>query len=111
MIVPRENQRQCPPIYLINIMQIDPNMYTRGCSNYPCIFYHSNSKEEHHFNIFELACGQNPRESIHVFSRGTRMGIAQYMPLGTSSPLGDIFTVVIYIVIVSNFLLVLDEYL
>jgi hypothetical protein len=39
------------------------------------------------------------------------MGIAQYMPLGTSSPLGDIFTVVIYIVIVSNFLLVLDEYL
>src|ERR1700677_4167681 len=53
--------------------QIDPNMqvYQRlHWSNYLCIFYHSNSKEEHHFNIFELAVAQNPRESTATFLTG-----------------------------------------
>src|ERR1700683_3290978 len=71
-----EDQRQSPPIYLINVTQIDPNMqvYQRPYwSNYLCIFYHSNSKEEHHFNIFELAVAQNPRKSTATFRTGTGM--------------------------------------
>ena len=50
MIMPREKRvdpKQCPPINQKNITQIDLicRLYW---GNYLCIFYHSNSKEEHH---------------------------------------------------------------
>ena len=79
MIVPREKRGRSETMStnISDKHDTNPNMqvYKRlYWSNYLCIFYHSNSKEVHHFNISELAVAQNPRESTATFLTGYRDG-------------------------------------
>src|ERR1700683_1246519 len=71
------DQRQCPPIYLISMTQIGPNMqvYQRlYWSNYLYIFYHSNLKGDLIFNTIEQTVARNPREHSHI-SHGALGGL------------------------------------